>query len=524
MARMSMRWQFGALVLVAAIVAVPMIGQQPQAPRDLIKDVNGLQSGYNKGTIAAAPNLNEFYYNEKPESEWIPDEFMSNPDRQIDPRTLPGYHLPPRLLEAELLSPKKVKIGDTVKLRVLTVSKSPVNPNDVIYEGPGGRDTRLTMRWAKAAKTEEKEGMIYSTFEASGRVTQWLPGGTYWPVAIQNLNDELGHGKSYRSDFHPALDREKLSFEVAENPNFDLTAPTLKKFVLGSLDGSAPKLPLTGKMTDLIPVFAEVTDDRSGVSEVKATLMSPKRGLYSDIELTPSLDKENVWVGFFRMNPFYEVGEYKISRIVLTDRARNEFTVFPQENPVVQNRTITLSNDREDIQSPVLVTLDIDKRQAKAGDTVKLTAVVADNLSGVDNVTVTIHSPSAIDKRRVVLRAKPKPSVLIKPAYDVQENIFEGTFTIHPLDETGWWTVKRVIARDIANNYMDVVSTDRPAIEKIQVQFTPSETTQGTFGNTGYTSGAPATRGEAATPGKVRRVDMIPPHPPRGACLNCHEP
>jgi len=509
-----------ALVLLLAVVLViPLSGQQQPPVPDRVKEAKILETGHQKGTIAAAPNIGEFYYHEKPESEWIPDEFMSNPDRKIDLRTLPGYHLPPQILEMELLTSKKVKVGDEVKVRVLTRSKTPVDPNAIIYEGPDGRDIRFSLRMAKAIKSESKDGMLYETWEGAGRIGQWLPGGTYFPVAVQNVSDQLGHGKSYRSDFHPAMDRETLSFELEHNPNYDVTAPKMHKFVLGSLTGSPVSKPYQVGIREFIPVYAEITDEKSGVNEVVVTIMSPKRGLYGDLTLVPSLEKENAYVGYFRLNPWYEGGEYKISRVRMVDKAANELTVFPQSNPVLEGQTVIVAAEKEDLEAPKLITLDIDKRQAKAGDQVKLTAIIVDNLSGVDNITVTIHSPSSIDKRRVVLRPKSKPPVMIKPAYDVQENVYEGTFNIHPLDETGWWTVKRVVARDLANNYLDMVSTDYPLIEKIQVKFAPGDNVTGDFGPTGYTrEGAPA------QPGKIRRVDMIPPHPPRGACLNCHEP
>ena len=255
------------------------------------------------------------------------------------------------------------------------------------------------------------------------------------------------------------------------------------------------------------------------------TLASPIRNLYSDVALTPVLDQEahpNAYVGYFRINKHYESGSYRIARVRIGDRARNEMTVFPVSNPILGDQRIMIIGDQEDLSPPQLITLSIDKRSAQAGEGVKLTAVVTDNLSGIDNITVTIHSPNSIDKRRVSLTPKAKPDVLIKPAYDVQENIYEGSFSIHPLDEPGWWTVKRVIARDLANNYLDMISRDFPKIETVQVRFSESDATAGAYGNTGYADRQ--RRAGSGTVPTLRRVDMIPPHPPRGACLNCHVP
>ena len=133
---------------------------------------------------------------------------MSNADRRVDAANLKGYHISPQILEMELLTPKKVAVGDTVKVRVLTRSKAPVNPNNLMYEGPDGRETRMSLRMARAISSEERDdGMVYETWEATGTVPPYQVGGVYFPLAIQNLNNQLGHGKSFRSDYHPIMDK-----------------------------------------------------------------------------------------------------------------------------------------------------------------------------------------------------------------------------------------------------------------------------------------------------------------------------
>jgi hypothetical protein len=319
------------------------------------------------------------------------------------------------------------------------------------------------------------------------------------------------------------MDRKALSFEVEDHSEVDVIPPVLTKLVLGSLDGVAPALkPYSANIKDLIPVYAEAEDNKSGIAEIVVTMTAPTvtewgSRRYSDILLQPLFNKPGAYVGYFRMNPWYEGGEYYISRVILTDNAQNERTTFSVDHPGVKEAKVNLIQPNADTKPPVLITLSLDRDNAKPGDQVKVTAVVADDKSGVGEVVVTVHSPSSIDKRRVTLRPKAKPSIMIKPAYDVQDNIVEGTFTIHPEDEPGEWQVNRLVARDNANNYLDIVNTLYPEIEKITVTFT--EAAPGTVVADGA---SPAAAG--AQPGKIRRVDMVPPHPPRGACLNCHEP
>jgi hypothetical protein len=310
---------------------------------------------------------------------------------------------------------------------------------------------------------------------------------------------------------------------VEDNPNADVVPPALQKLVLGSLDGSEPAKPYSAGITDLIPVYAEITDDRSGVESALVTIAAPSitewgSRRYSDIALQPLFGRKNAYVGYFRLNRWYEAGEYYISRVIMTDGAGNERTSFPASTAFMRDAKVRIIQNDADTRSPVLITLSLDRNEAKPGDNVKVTAVVADDKSGVAEVVVTVHSPNSIDKRRVTLRPKAKPPIMIKPAYDVQENIVEGTFTIHAEDEPGQWKVERVVARDNANNYLDIVNTIKPELEQITVSFAEVKWT----GDASAAAEKPAPAAGGAP--KIRRVDMVPPHPPRGACLNCHEP
>lgn len=522
-------WRAGIVLLLAAAIAMPIVGQQQQKKTDnpfeqnkagnLVKELGILDSGYRTGKVAESKGNFDHYYFDTPESEWIPDEFMSNPDPKIDFWHLKGYHLPPRIKEVKIVGPKTYKPGDTVKFECVVFNKYKVNAFQLNYHGPNGRRTESYAEFRGQPKETWKEGdMLYQRFEGTLKLSKWAEPGTYLALAIQNLNNELGHGKSYRSDYLPEMDRTALAFEVADNPNIDVVAPTLKTLVLGSLDGTPAKQPYTAKITDLIPVYAEADDNKSGVNEVVVTLASPTRR-YSDVTLQPMLDKPNAFVGYFRVNRWYEGGDYWISRVQVKDAAGNERFMFPQSTPFLQAARVTLAQDNADMNPPKLITLNLDKENAKPGETIKVSAIVVDDKSGVGEVVATIHSPSAIDKKRVVLRPKNKPPIMIKPAYDVQENILEGTFTIGPDDEPGAWTLKRVVARDLANNYLDMVSTTYPQLEKLQVTF--AEVKAGTAPVATPAAAEPAAAGQ---PQKIRRVDMTPPHPPRGPCLNCHEP
>ena len=108
-------WHAALVLLVAVAIAMPIVAQQQKVPlTNRVEQADVLNTGHRTGKLAKAPNLMEFYFDERPESEWIPDEFMSNADRRVDATNLTGYHISPQIMEMELLTPKTVQIGDTV--------------------------------------------------------------------------------------------------------------------------------------------------------------------------------------------------------------------------------------------------------------------------------------------------------------------------------------------------------------------------------------------------------------------------
>jgi hypothetical protein len=144
-----------------------------------------------------------------------------------------------------------------------------------------------------------------------------------------------------------------------------------------------------------------------------------------------------------------------------------------------------------------------------------------DDHSGIGDIWVDVGaSPSWIDKKRVRLKAK-EGRPLIKPGFDVKQNLYEGSFKTHKLDEPGDWVVSRVFVRDNANNYLDVRAVESPDLQSVKVVYSESG---GAGPRPATTSQQTQTNPPPAGQTKIRRVDMIPPHPPRGSCLNCHEP
>lgn len=89
---------------------------------------------------------------------------------------------------------------------------------------------------------------------------------------------------------------------------------------------------------------------------------------------------------------------------------------------------------------PVLESIEIDRQEVNAGDTVKITAKVTDDVSGVKSVSIQYKSPSQSRKQHVKFNRKDTTG------------LWEARYEIDELDEEGIWTLDYISVFDHAGN------------------------------------------------------------------------
>lgn len=492
--------------LAALLVSVLALSQDPQKPAAQDWTYPELREPAAKGSVMAPSHDDYYFYT--PENERVPEEFLVHRNlRGLNQGQLQGYHIPPVLYKVEIHN-RKVAPGGTVRFTALYDDPTgEVNFLSASFQGPNGRRTNISARYRASPKNALRA-------EAELKISPWAEPGRYFALEM-HAGNRLGHSKGYFSDFHQEL--SDIWFEVEDNPIMDVTPPILTEFSLFDGAEAKPKI----KIGDVIPIHAKVTDDRSGAKSVRVVIVSPS-GKYAEADLIPSMSEEGAFVGAVQLNPFYEGGEYHVMRAWIQDHAGNHrFYFFSTEEIIGNARFVVERNDEHDLTAPKLLNVAFDKAAAGFNEVVTIRAVVTDDLAGVEHVTVFVQSPNILDKRRVQLKAKAKPPVIIVPRFDLNQNVYVGTFTVDPLDEPGVWTVSRVVAGDFANNHLNVMASENEALAGLGVAINAADS--GTVSATTAPQSTPGTAAAGAAP-KIRRVDMIPPHPIRGACLNCHEP
>lgn len=470
--------------------------------------------------IPQAPGVDHYYLDGKPD-EWWPNEFLSNPDPNLDVKDLKGYHFPP-FLRWVTVEKRIVKAGETIKGEALVEDPSEVLPWGIVFEGPQGRRTTFNFRF-RGRKDNP------AMFDGELVVPRWTEPGRYLPIDVF-MSNSLGHSKGYFPEFHPAT--RDIALEVLPNPEADVMAPVVEDFAIGrpgksTIDGVLQSYDIK----DPIMVWAKVTDNKSGVRSVTVRMLSPTEK-FKELELRPWMGKENYWVGYFKIPSHYEGGEYYTSSVYARDNAGMELYTFYRTDPKLKAARFVVRQDRNIVDStpPELITTWIDKKEGNLGDPVKVSMIIADDLSGVETVVADFAAyPSFADKRRVHLKRVQPNDVLQKPGFNIEQNLWEGTFTTHKMDEPGDWKLVRIFARDAADNLLDLMRSAHPEMLNISVRLNGGVRNVTAGGPTSASSTASPERATATapaptTPAKIRRVDMTPPHPPRGACLNCHEP
>ncbi len=467
-----------------------------------------------------APGPDNYYLDGDPDT-WWPDEFRSNPDPNITLESLKGYHFPP-IFRWMTVDKRIVKPGDTINAEALVEDPTEVPGWGVSFEGPQGRRSNISLRF-----TPRKDNK--SMFDGKLTVPKWAEPGIYYPYSTA-ISSTLGHSKGYFPEYLPGM--KDLVFEVKPSTDADVLPPVVEDYGIGRPgESTAEGVEQSYTVDDSIMVWAKVTDNKSGVASTVARILSP-REKFKEITLRPWMGKPDYYVGYFKIPKHYEGGEYYTATLWATDKAGKTQYHYPKTHDKLNTARFTLDQPEEmvDSQGPELITVWLDKTSGKLGDTVKVSAIMSDDMSGVGDIAVNFAAyPSFADKRRVHLKKVAQRDVLQKAGFNLEENLYEGTFTTHVMDEPGDWKLSRILARDNADNLLDMRRSEFPDLLLVNVNFSGGVRNMGT---SQVSSIAPAlTQGAATTVApsqrqapKIRRIDMTPPHPPRGACLNCHEP
>jgi subtilisin family serine protease len=231
------------------------------------------------------------------------------------------------------------------------------------------------------------------------------------------------------------------------------------------VDGSAPvvsSLVLSVGEVDVsegpgeFSVSLVVEDDLSGVESVVVWAVNPEgvQMLGSALELVAGDELSGVWRATFTIPRFAMAGEWRVSGIMVRDRAFNESYVVGEELELLGPLGVAVSSLVVDGSAPVVSSLvlsvgEVDVSEGPGEFSVSL--VVEDDLSGVESVVVWAVNPEGVQMLG---------SALELVAGDELSGVWRATFTIPRFAMAGEWRVSGIMVRDRAFNESYVVGEE----------------------------------------------------------------
>ena len=489
-------------------------------PTDEVRDVRG--EGF-----PLAPGTDTYYSTDAVDPimdpmDWPVDEFISNPDREFDWRDLKSWHYVPVVKSAKILGKRRIQAGESVAFEAvvedLTGTQSRLSMR---YFGPHGRRTVMG-----ASLTPVSPGS--PIMRGSLKTNEWTEPGVYY-LTYASPGNASRSSKIYHSDHHPGL--RGMEIEVLPNPNADVIPPTVHWVKVNTLNAEEGET-RTQPVGQPLPVFAKVTDNKSGVNTVTVRFNTPE-GKFIEAKLNKVIGQEDVYGAMLSIPEWWGAGEYELLSMWAVDKAGKTVHMFRTTHPLLEDAVINMTQDdaKHDTQPPTLFSVWVDQTEARLGEPVTVNAIITDDMSGVGTLAVNFTPvPSYINRSRVHLKPVARPDVIQKASLDVSQNLWRGQVETDEWMEPGEWKIDRITARDNADNYLDLLPEYVPEIDTVRITYTGGHQLRDAMkknreGQATSGSGAMAApTSQPAQAGKIRRVDMIPPHPPRGACLNCHEP
>lgn len=224
-----------------------------------------------------------------------------------------------------------------------------------------------------------------------------------------------------------------------EDPTPDLEAPQLNQISTSSQ---------TLTPTTPVKITANITDDLSGVKNAVIYYKKPSGTTRSYTFVYNTATK--LFEATISVGTVDEPGEWKVSSVYLNDNKDNSISIgqsqfdFSLLNLQVSGVTLPeVPIEPTDKEPPVLHDISVESLQVKSGQSIKVTADVTDNESGVRSVTVYYKKPSG-------------RQFSISLTENATTGKFVGSKTINQYEELGEWKIDYVYLSDKVSNSVNI--------------------------------------------------------------------
>ncbi|PHG61480.1 hypothetical protein [Bacillus wiedmannii] len=197
------------------------------------------------------------------------------------------------------------------------------------------------------------------------------------------------------------------------------------------------------KEGEQVKISIDAVDNESGIKTVFVYYKTPITGKSARISLQYNAETGR-YERYQNITNTFEPGLWKVSGIYITDNANNELTVSPSRGYDLSGAEFTVSGATPDVQAPIFKSINVDKKEVKEGEQVKISIDAVDNESGIKTVFVYYETPITGKSARISLQ------------YNAETGRYERYQNITNTFEPGLWKVSGIYITDNANNELTV--------------------------------------------------------------------
>lgn len=314
-----------------------------------------------------------------------------NPDNQVQPPFISEVYVTPEVVNA----------GEEVFISVV-LDKDPEEIAYIVahFDDPSGDYESVDLTYNE----NENRWEAKYTLDANAREGDWL-------ISIHSEDIDGNYSTEEK-------------YITVHNPDGDWTPPVIESIVLSSYTIDAG---------ETLTIKAKVTDDKSGVKFVEASLYSVINDKDYKIELSYN-QTEELWIGSIVIDPYVKSDQWEVI-VRIEDHEGNYSWGYTED--------VMINNTNPDLERPAIENIDL--RKSKQGElTVQVKA--SDDYAGVRDVYVVVQGPYGT-------------GYPIDMEYDAESGIWHGTreiyyypgFHLDPIVIPGEW-IAEVQVIDDANN------------------------------------------------------------------------
>ncbi|WP_088041371.1 hypothetical protein [Bacillus sp. EAC] len=261
-----------------------------------------------------------------------------------------------------------------------------------------------------------------------------------WTLESIEMRDDGDNHNLLTKDNFPSL--EEYNFEITPGA-VDNTNPTIHSISFKKNEINAG---------EYNTVYVNAQDD-SGISNVSMMLISPSGKKHIEI-YNLSKNSNGLWENTFEVPAYTEKGSWRVEYVNAWDISGNMVSINTNESYPENFSTFQVISENEDIDAPVIKSLNIEKNEMNADETNTIKVSVSDNNSGISEMEVSFGIDKGENSKIYPTECKQTES----------ESIYDCTLKVPYYLASGDYQIIYAYARDNANNFINLTTNDIPVV------------------------------------------------------------